>query len=81
MNNSVLDSELLPGFNIFRRDRPGKVGGGVLVAVKDGFQATRRCDLERNKTELLVVDLNTTNTKPVTLYTFYCPPGSTRLIF
>ena len=36
----------IPGYSIFRHDRIGKVGGGVLIAVKNGIQATRRLDLE-----------------------------------
>ena len=37
LNAIVLSSELLPGFSIFRRDRVGKIGGGVLVAVKNNI--------------------------------------------
>ena len=40
LNETVLDSELLPGFNVFRKDRKGKIGGGVLIAVKEELQAT-----------------------------------------
>lgn len=39
LNGSVLSSELLPGYSIFRRDRLGKVGSGVLVAVNTGITA------------------------------------------
>ena len=41
----------LPGFKIFRKDRMGKIGGGELIAVKEGLQVTRRCDLERDGIE------------------------------
>ncbi len=74
LNKTVLDSELLPGFNIFRKDRNGKIGGGVLIAVKEGLQATRRCDLERDGAEFVVVQINKVNNSSVILYTYYRPP-------
>ena len=54
----------------------GKIGGGVLIAVKEGLQATRCCDLERDGIELLVVRLNKANNKLVILYVYYHPPGT-----
>lgn len=45
---------MLPGYSIFRRDRVGKIGGGVLVAVKSNIHVTRRMDLERENVELVV---------------------------
>ncbi len=47
LNNSILNSEILPNYeSIFHCDRLGRIGGGVLVAVKTGIQITRRHDLE-----------------------------------
>ena len=74
LNKTVLDSELLPGFNTSRRDRNGKIGGGVLIAVKERLQATRRCDLERDGAEFVVVQLNKVNNSSLILYTYYRPP-------
>ena len=76
LNNTITDPEPLPGFNIFRQDRTGKIGGGVLIAVKEGLQVTRRSDLERDGVELLVVQLNKANIKPVILYVHYPPSSS-----
>ena len=76
LNNTILDTELLPGFNIFRRDRKGRIGGGVLIAIKENLHATRRCDLERDGIELAVVQLNKANNEPVILYVYYRPPNS-----
>jgi hypothetical protein len=53
----------------------GKIDGGVLIAEKEGLQATRRCDLERNGIELLAVQLNKANNKLVILYVYYHPPA------
>ena len=48
----------------------------MLIGVKEGLQVTRRPDLERDGVELLVVQLNEANIKPVILYVYYRPPGS-----
>ena len=74
LNETVLDSEILPGFNVFRKDRKGKIGGGVLIAIKEGLQATRRYDLERDGAEFVVVQLKKLNNSSVILYTYFRPP-------
>ena len=61
LNATVLSSVLLPGYSIFRRDRVGKIGGGVLVAVRDNLHATRRFDLEKENMEFVVVELALNN--------------------
>ena len=53
----------------------------MLVAVEANLHATRRPDLERNEIELVVVELNNTNSKPVILYTFYRRPVSGPEVF
>ena len=70
LNPTVLDGKILPGYNIFRRDRDGR-GGGVLTAVKNTVHASRRIDLERVGIELVVVQ-----SKPLLLYCFYHPDDS-----
>ena len=77
LNNAVLNGEFLPGYNIFRKDRTGKIGGGVHVAIKSELEVLHRPDLERPDCELVVVQIKNQNRKPVTLYTFYRPPNST----
>ncbi|CAB4011989.1 Hypothetical predicted protein [Paramuricea clavata] len=65
LNNSVLSSEIIPNYGtVFRRDRTGRIGGGVLVAIKSGIQVTRRHDLETDNTELIVTELFKPNSKP-----------------
>lgn len=75
LNNSVTDSEIIPGYSIFRRDREDRAGG-VMIAVKGGIEVKRRPDLEKDGAELVVVDLKTGNVKTVTLYCFYHPDSS-----
>jgi hypothetical protein len=76
LNDSVLDSELLKGYSIFRKDKVGRNCGGVLVAVKDTISVTRRFDLEDNSIELVVVQLSQPNNQSIILYTYYRPPSS-----
>ena len=76
LNKSVLDSELLAGYSIFRRDRVGKTGGGVLVAVRQNIHATRKLHLENENAEFVVIELAVKKNKPTLLYTFYRPPDS-----
>lgn len=47
LDSSVLDHELqLYGYNIYRKDRSVRRGGGVLLAVKSHLTHFRRSDLE-----------------------------------
>ena len=48
----------------------------MLIAVKEELQATRRCDLERDGAEFVVVQFNKVNTSSLILYTYYRPPQS-----
>ena len=72
LNAAIFDTEILPGYTIYRRDR-GERAGGVLVAIKRDIQSSRRNDLERESTELVVVELRNGHDKPVLLYCFYHP--------
>ena len=72
LNAAIFDTEILPGYTIYRRDR-GERAGGVLVAIKRDIQSARRNDLERESTELVVVELRNGHDKPVLLYCFYHP--------
>ena len=75
LNESVIDREIIPGYSFFRRDRED-LGGGVIVAVKGNIQASRRFDLEREDTDLVVVELKRCHEKSVLLYCFYHPNTS-----
>lgn len=76
LNDTVLSSEILTGYNIYRKDRTGKTGGGVLIAVKIDIRSNHRFDLEREQITLVAIELFKDSSKPVILYTFYHPdPG------
>lgn len=43
LNSDISDQEVqadLPNFQIFRKDRDGRMAGGVLIAVSQGLPAT-----------------------------------------
>ena len=71
----MIDSEIIPGYSIFRREREDRAGG-ILIAVKGDIQNSRPPDLEKGGIELVVMDLKEGNTKAVTLYCFYHPDSS-----
>ena len=75
LNDCMFDSELLPSYSIFCRDRIGKTGGGVFIAFT--IRAKCQTNLERNNVEFVVVELFKANNQSIILYTFYCPPSST----
>jgi endonuclease/exonuclease/phosphatase family metal-dependent hydrolase len=72
-----LDSEILPGndFNIHRRDRTDRTGGGVLLAVRENILSMRRQDLE-SSAEMLVCELRPESKKKIAVIVFYRPPDS-----
>jgi endonuclease/exonuclease/phosphatase family metal-dependent hydrolase len=73
LNDSVMSAEILTGYNIYRKDRPGRTGGGVLIAVMSDIRSSHRKDVERDNIEFAVVELVKDSTKSVILYTVYLP--------
>ena len=59
LSESISDNEIIiPGFNVIRRDRPGRSGLGVVVCVLDRHSYVRRTDLECNFVESVWIELN-----------------------
>ena len=79
-NNSSDDSiELLNYQKAFRKDRnDGRVGGGVVVYVKENIHAYRRDDLEPHNIEVIWIQLKIME-KKVLYGTFYITPNSTKI--
>ena len=73
LNDSVMSAGILTGYNIYRKDRPGRTGGGVLIAVKSDIRSSHRKNLERDNIEFAVFELVKDSTKSVTLYIVYLP--------
>ena len=48
---------MIPGFNLFRRDRVGKAGGGIAIYVNQVLNAKRRSDVEDKEIEVVWLEL------------------------
>ncbi len=77
---TLLDSEILTNsdFTIHRRDRAefnDKLGGGVLLAVRNNIPSLRSLDLE-SAAEILACELRPSGKKKVLFVVFYRPPSS-----
>jgi hypothetical protein len=72
LNNSIHSSEVIPTdqYNIFRNDREGSKGGGVLIAVHNSIICSEL--FKSNNTELIAVKIH--NQRSIILSAFYRPP-------
>lgn len=43
----------IPGFNLHRKDRVGKSGGGIMAWIRNSLEHKRRMDLESDMVEAL----------------------------
>ena len=66
-----MDCELLSGYSIYRREKEGRVGSGVSVAIKTGLQVFRRLDLEKENIKLILFEIKTANCNPVIFFTLF----------
>ena len=78
LNSSVFSTELFPhNYIVHRRDReesqPGRVGGGVLLAVNDSIHSERKPEFEPPDHEILVCECKPTNTKAFAIVVAYNP--------
>lgn len=80
LNESVSDHELtLNGYQLMRRDRKERRGGGCAVYIMDGIKAKRRNDIEEDGIEVLWLELKLRNTNYVNGCAYRAPgyPHST----
>ena len=77
LKSDILDSEILPSidFDVHRRDRADKRGGGVMLAVRSNIPCVRRHDLESNA-EILACELRPKARGKLLMAVFYRPPSS-----
>ncbi|XP_067017110.1 uncharacterized protein [Acropora muricata] len=68
----------IPGYVMYRKDRPGvKQGGGILAYVNFKLKENRRIDLEEKEIETLWLDIFPFNSKrPLLVGALYRPPSS-----
>ena len=78
LNSNTDDSFLnVDGYNIYRKDRSGKVGGGIIVYILAKWNARRRYDIESNSTETIWLEISFIKSKPLLLGIVYRPPSAT----
>lgn len=79
LDNGIADGEIsLPGYKIFRSDRPNGKGGGIAVYVKGSLSIIRRVDLEQQfPGECILLEILLPKAKGILFGTFYRPPSQT----
>jgi len=65
----------IPGYNIFRRDRPKRRGGGVAIYIRDGIEAfvCKELNTSDNRFELFWIRISFLN-RPIVVGALYNPP-------
>jgi len=64
----------LLGYNVFRHDRIGKPGGGVLLAVKQHIKSREIINKTSNKNEMVAVEIVTKTYGSILISSIYVPP-------
>ena len=76
LNNTVENEAIqIPGFQIFRNDRNGGIGGGVAIYAKDTIPVRRRMDLEGDELEMITLEV-TFQKKRFIIACCYRAPGA-----
>ena len=79
LDHNYQDFELkLEGYNIFRKDRCNRRGGGVLLAIRNDISCIHRSDLEV-KLEMIALEIRPNPTICVLLSAFFRPPDGDEL--
>ena len=65
-----------PDYQIFRKDRATNPHGGILVAIRNEFAATKREDLSSDTSKLLWIELSVEDSKPTLIGVFYRPQST-----
>lgn len=81
LDTTILDKNVnLPGYYLERKDR-NREGGGVCVYIRNSIDYLRRCDLENDSLEMIILEIKKPNSKPFLVCTWYRPPHSSTDIF
>lgn len=77
LDDTIQDHELcIPNYNIVRRDRRDKSGGGVAVYIKNTTPFIRHTEFETDEIEALWIEIILPHIKNVLLCVLYRPPES-----
>nr|VZH99524.1 unnamed protein product [Spirometra erinaceieuropaei] len=75
LSEQVDDRELmLPGFQLFRRDRENRRGGGIITFVKNGLHASEKTAQLTCSTEALWLTIRAPGSQSLDILTLYRPP-------
>ena len=78
LSSNIIDSDLLlNGYNLFRRDRLNKSGGGIAAYVNRDIHCINRNDFESIHIESLWLEIIQKISSPLLLCVLYRPPDST----
>ena len=78
---SRLDSDAvfaIPGMLMERKDRIGRIGGGIVVYIRSNISFTRRLDLESPELEIMWIEILQPNCNSFLLAGVYRPPDTLR---
>ena len=75
-----ISSLFLPGYTIYRLDRQSR-GGGVMILVKNKFNAEIENTILTAEIELLHIALELPYTKPINIVSVYRPPSASLSVF
>lgn len=64
----------LKGYNVYRNDRIGKSGGGVLIAVKEKIKCRETCNINIDKNEIIAIEIETKLYGTILIASIYVPP-------
>lgn len=64
----------IPGYTIYRQDRPHKPGGGVLLALRNSLQSNHVFSGIIENNELVIVELKAKDKDRLVVASLYCPP-------
>ena len=78
LNLSVSDDNItIPSYTSYRNDRVDRIGGGVIVYVKENINCIQRIDLHVGDLECIWLEIKLKN-KSYLYGTFYIPPNSSQ---
>ena len=84
LNESISDFEILPsGYEIYRKDRQNRTGGGVLIAIKASLSSSQPSFAELpSDLEAVMVEIeNLKFNKKILIMVCYRPPNDARFVF
>ena len=77
VNESNLEKDTpfyLKGYNIYRNDRVGQTGGGVLLAVKENIKSRELINKTIDNKEIVAIEIETKSYGRILIASIYVPP-------